>query len=213
MAKTRRARIDAENDHRRVTRPRSRIIVKETREYPTGYIQAQSGTAQYDRGSREVSCGEAIIPGGGWLIIRTQKRTDADLRTCLDLPSFAAPDRRELAPLALHDQLFRPRAERALWRGRRRVCSRVRNVRLGSGAAARDGAAAALAAAPPPAAQLSAQLADPRDLLGRPGARAPRGVLRRLPPRARGATRMVHFVTCRCRSMHTGSRILAERRD
>ena len=31
MAKTFRARIDAENDHRRVTRPRLRIIVKEIR--------------------------------------------------------------------------------------------------------------------------------------------------------------------------------------
>ena len=43
MAITRRARIDAESDHRRVTRPRSRIIVKETRGYLTRYLQAQSG--------------------------------------------------------------------------------------------------------------------------------------------------------------------------
>ena len=43
MAKTRRARIDDKNDYRRVTRPRLRIIVKETRGYPTGYLRAQSG--------------------------------------------------------------------------------------------------------------------------------------------------------------------------
>ena len=34
----RRARIDAENGHRRVTRPRLRIFVKETRGIPTGYL-------------------------------------------------------------------------------------------------------------------------------------------------------------------------------
>ena len=55
MAKTRRARIDAENDHRRVTRPRLRIIVKETRGYLTGYLRAQSGTIKYGRGPLEVS--------------------------------------------------------------------------------------------------------------------------------------------------------------
>ena len=67
MAKTRRARIDAENDHRRVTRPRLRIIVKETRGYPTGYLRAQSDTIKYDRGSREVGYDEAIILGGLWI--------------------------------------------------------------------------------------------------------------------------------------------------
>ena len=54
MAKTRRARIDAENDHRRVTRPRLRIIVKETRGYPTGYLQAPSDTIEHDRELRKV---------------------------------------------------------------------------------------------------------------------------------------------------------------
>ena len=68
MAKTRRARIDAENDHRRVTRPRLRTIVKETRSYLTCYLRAQSGTIEYDRGSREVGYDEAIILLGGlWL--------------------------------------------------------------------------------------------------------------------------------------------------
>ena len=55
MAKTRRARIDAENDHRRVTRPRLRIIVKETRSIPTDYLRAPPDTIEYDRGSRKVS--------------------------------------------------------------------------------------------------------------------------------------------------------------
>ena len=54
MAKTRRARIDAENDHRRVTRPRLRIIEAETQGYPTGYLRAPSGTVKYDRESRTV---------------------------------------------------------------------------------------------------------------------------------------------------------------
>ena len=67
MAKTRRARIDAENDHRRVTRPRLRIIVKETRGYLTGCLRAQSATIEYDRGSREVGYGFSIILGGLWL--------------------------------------------------------------------------------------------------------------------------------------------------
>ena len=65
MAKTWRARIDAENDHRRVTRPRLRMIVKETWGYLTGYLRAQSETIECDLGSREVGYGgEAIIPGG-----------------------------------------------------------------------------------------------------------------------------------------------------
>ena len=55
MAKIRRARIDAENGHRRVTRPRLRIIVKETRSNPTGYLRAPSGTVKYGRGPLEVS--------------------------------------------------------------------------------------------------------------------------------------------------------------
>ena len=54
MAKTLLARVDTENDHRRVTRPRLRIIVKETRGYPTGYLQAPSDAIEYDRESRKV---------------------------------------------------------------------------------------------------------------------------------------------------------------
>ena len=68
MAKTLLARIDAENDYRRVTRPRLRIIVKETRRYPTGYLRAQSGTTEYDCGSREVGYETSTIPSGLWLI-------------------------------------------------------------------------------------------------------------------------------------------------
>ena len=64
MAKTCRARIDAENAHRGVTRPRLWIIEKQTRGYPTGYLQTHFETIEYDNGSREVRCGEAIIPGG-----------------------------------------------------------------------------------------------------------------------------------------------------
>ena len=50
-----RARIDAENGHRRVTRPRLRIIVKETRGLPTGYLRAPSDAVKYDRMSRKFS--------------------------------------------------------------------------------------------------------------------------------------------------------------
>ena len=64
MAKTRRARIDTENDYRRVTRLRLWAIVKETRGYPTGYLRAQSGTIKYDHGSREVDCETAIALHG-----------------------------------------------------------------------------------------------------------------------------------------------------
>ena len=67
MAKTRRARIDAENDHPRVTRPRLRIIVKETRGYSTDYLRASFDTIQQGPESREVGCDEAIIPGGLWI--------------------------------------------------------------------------------------------------------------------------------------------------
>ena len=49
----RRARIDAENGHRRFTRPRLRIINRETRRYPTGYLRASSDTIEYDRGQHE----------------------------------------------------------------------------------------------------------------------------------------------------------------
>ena len=55
MAKTRRTRMSAEKDHLRVTRPRLRIIVKETQGYPTGYLQAPSDTVEYDLEPRKVS--------------------------------------------------------------------------------------------------------------------------------------------------------------
>ena len=54
MAKTRRTRMSVEDDHRRVTRPRLRIIVKEALGYPTGYLRASSDTIQHGPESREV---------------------------------------------------------------------------------------------------------------------------------------------------------------
>ena len=77
MAKTRRARVDAENGHRRVTRPRLRIIVKETRGYPTGHLRAQSGTIGYDRRSREVGYDEAKPLYGLWVVRCRSARPDA----------------------------------------------------------------------------------------------------------------------------------------
>ena len=68
MAETRRARIDAENDHRCVTRPRLRIFVEETRGYPTNYLRASSDTIQYGTESREVGYGFSIILDGLWLL-------------------------------------------------------------------------------------------------------------------------------------------------
>ena len=64
MAKTRRTRIGAENGHRGVTSPRLRIIVKETRGYPTGYLRASPGTIEYGRGLREVGCEKAVVLNG-----------------------------------------------------------------------------------------------------------------------------------------------------
>ena len=58
----RRARFDAENGHRRVTRLRLRIIVKEMRVYPTGYLRAPSDTVKYDREQREVQPQMPIAP-------------------------------------------------------------------------------------------------------------------------------------------------------
>ena len=73
MAKTRRARIDAENGHRRITRPRLRIIEAETRRYITVYLQAPSATVKYDGGSREVGCETAIIILHGLRIPQTKQ--------------------------------------------------------------------------------------------------------------------------------------------
>ena len=66
MAKTRRTRIGAENGHRGVTSPCLRIIVKETRGYPTGYLRAESDTIKYGRGLREVGYETAIVLNGEW---------------------------------------------------------------------------------------------------------------------------------------------------
>ena len=67
MAKTGRTRIAAENAHRRVTRPRLRIIVQETRGYPTGYLRASSDTIQHGPESREVGCETSFFLSSLWL--------------------------------------------------------------------------------------------------------------------------------------------------
>ena len=67
MAKTRRTRMSAENDHRRVTRLRLRIVIKETQGYQTGYLQASSDTIQHGLESREVGYGFSIILCGHWV--------------------------------------------------------------------------------------------------------------------------------------------------
>ena len=67
MAKTRRARIDAENGHRRVTRPSLRIIEAETQGYPTGHLRAPSDAIQHDPKSREVGCETSFFLGGYWI--------------------------------------------------------------------------------------------------------------------------------------------------
>ena len=67
MAKTRRARIDAENGHRRVTRPRLRITAKGTRGIPMSYLRASSGTVQHGPESREVGYDEEKPLCGLWI--------------------------------------------------------------------------------------------------------------------------------------------------
>ena len=67
MAKTRRTRIGAENGHRGATSLRLRIIVKETRGYPTDYLRAPPDTITYGCGLREVGCETEIVLNGWWL--------------------------------------------------------------------------------------------------------------------------------------------------
>ena len=64
MAKTRRARTDADNDHRRVTRPRLRIMKAETQGFPTSYLRASFDTIAHSPESREVGYGFSIILHG-----------------------------------------------------------------------------------------------------------------------------------------------------
>ena len=59
-----RSQIDAETGHRRVTRPRLRINVKETRGILTGYLRALSDAVKYDRESRKVSTQHTNEPSG-----------------------------------------------------------------------------------------------------------------------------------------------------
>ena len=76
MAKTRRARIDAENGHRRVTRPRLRIIKAETQGFPTSYLRASSDTIEHGSDSCEVGYDEAKPLCGLclWLMGKVVKR-------------------------------------------------------------------------------------------------------------------------------------------
>jgi len=67
MAKTRRARIDAESDHQRVTRPRLRIMKAETQGFPTSYLRASSDTIKHGLESREVGYDEAKPLCGLWI--------------------------------------------------------------------------------------------------------------------------------------------------
>ena len=60
MAPRRRARIDAENDNRRVTSSRLRIIKPETQGFPTGYLRVPPDTVKYNREG-----GGTCFRGGG----------------------------------------------------------------------------------------------------------------------------------------------------
>ena len=51
----RHSQVDAENGHLRVTRPRLRINVEETRGILMSYLRALSDAVKYDRESRKVS--------------------------------------------------------------------------------------------------------------------------------------------------------------
>ena len=66
-------RIGAENGHRRVTRPRLRIIEAETQGYPTGYLRAPPGTVKYDPEHRELKEGrekdEALLHSRSCLLL------------------------------------------------------------------------------------------------------------------------------------------------
>ena len=77
MAKTRRTRMSAENDHRRVTRPNIRIIIHETRGYLMGYLQTPSDTIQHDHESLEVGYETAMDRSNFFLlngVIRDEPR-------------------------------------------------------------------------------------------------------------------------------------------
>ena len=80
MTKTRRARIDAENGHRRIARSRLRIIEAEVQGFPTGYLRSQSERFECDRGSRKVGYDEAIILDGLWIIVHARAHSGAARR-------------------------------------------------------------------------------------------------------------------------------------
>ena len=67
MAKTRRARIDAENDHRRVTKSNLQNIKAETQGYPTSYLRASSDTIQHGPESRKLGCETSFFLGSLWI--------------------------------------------------------------------------------------------------------------------------------------------------
>ena len=91
MAKTRRTRMSAENDHRRVTWPRLRITVKETRGYPTGYLRASSDTIQRGLESREVGYGTSTIILGGYWIKRSTVRHLVKTRSRFGMKEARSP--------------------------------------------------------------------------------------------------------------------------
>ena len=66
MAPRRRARIDAEIDHRGATSLRLRFLNAEAPGIPMSYLRASSDTVEYDREPRKVGYDEAI-PSGQWL--------------------------------------------------------------------------------------------------------------------------------------------------
>ena len=87
----RRARIDAENGHRRVTRPRLRIIVTKTQGYPTGNLRASSDTIKCDPEQHELKQVRdksgavfAYIPGHTCkiIVVMTQKKMEFYVNMC-----------------------------------------------------------------------------------------------------------------------------------
>ena len=170
MAKTCHARIDAENGHRRVVKPRLRIIAKETREVPTSYLRASSGTIQHDPESRKVGYDEAITLCGQWLSASPFAAALASTATARDGASA-----RECSLRRLRSDGHAARVASAL-----RVRRRPRRAR-GDGRAARAATANARAAS---SALMRCILAAPIRCI------APQGLVRR---RGGGGVALLHL--------------------
>ena len=99
--------MSAENDHRRVTRPRLRIIVKETRGYPTGCLRASSGTVQHGPESRKVGCETSFFLSGLWLkkTIEAHAAPEGARRT---LSAHALPQHETRAVLTVRNSAASP---------------------------------------------------------------------------------------------------------